>query len=211
MRREAKHGEARSSNNISSPFLPFLHCVRCMVTGDWSALDDVCQQPVHCSLLYSVLCLCLLNPDIDTLSVPLSLRSPSHRQSLSLATISLFQLLSILSVISTVPPHALLSSTSRLLSPHRDCCHQHVLPVSSLIKTDTNALVSPHRNCCHQHLSDSPVSSLIKTQYLAVSASRLLSPTRVQPLQCNALLSTSDSPVSSLIKTQGGGQSKVLK
>ena len=131
------HFEARELQHL----LTFLPCftVQCMVTGDWSALDDVCQQPVHCSLLCSVLCLqhgCY--PDIDTLSIPLSLRSPSRDNPLSL---SLSQLLSILSVVGALAPfrptriNAAAVSTSRLLPP--TCVHPLLStsdsPVSSQI------------------------------------------------------------------------------
>ena len=134
------HFEARELQHL----LTFLPCftVQCMVTGDWSALDDVCQQPVHCSLLSSLSPAWHCYPDIDTLSIPLSLRSPSRDNPLSLSVPTFVNSLCrrqlILVLVAPFRPtriNAAAVSTSKLLSP--TCVHPLLStsdsPVSSQI------------------------------------------------------------------------------
>ena len=115
----------QGSSSISSPFyLASLYTVQCMVTGDWSALDDVCQQPVQCSLLSSLSPAWLLSRYRHSLDPSVPPIPVSRQSSLSL---SLSQLLSILSVVGALAPfrptriNAAAVSTSRLLPP--TCVH----------------------------------------------------------------------------------------
>ena len=114
--RRAMHFEARELQHL----LTFLPCftVQCMVTGDWSALDDVCQQPVHCSLLSSLSPAWLLSRywhslDPSVPPIPVSRQSP-----LSLCpNFCQFSLSSSADTgaSGTVPPHA-----------HQRCCCLHI-------------------------------------------------------------------------------------